>query len=294
MRVLVIGSEGNIGRPLVSYLQTHGHAVTATDIRPGWRPGYVTADICMPMDLADAIDNADVVLLLSAVVSRVVCEQAALLTYSTNLQGAAGIARLCAKSKSKLVFLSTSEVYGPTTAAMSEDMTPHPNNRYGLTKWLGEEIVRYEVEYGNLDAVILRPFMIYGENEDEGEHRSAVVRFASNLAAGRPIFVHHGTMRSWMHVDDACRAIELACYLEGPGCPVINIGHPRVYPMVQVAEFIRAELGVSIDLLHYEQQPRQMTPVKRPDLARQAELLGIEPTIDLPEGIRRVCARYKK
>jgi dTDP-4-dehydrorhamnose reductase len=97
MRLLVIGSEGNIGRPLCAHLRAQGHDVTEADIRPGWRSNYITADICLPLDLEDAIAHADVALLLSAVVSRVVCEQAALLAYATNLQGAAGIARLCAR-----------------------------------------------------------------------------------------------------------------------------------------------------------------------------------------------------
>ncbi len=294
MRLLVIGSEGNIGRPLCGWLRHEGHEIIEADIKPGWRPNYITADICVPLDLEDALAAADVALLLSAVVSRAVCEQAALLAYATNLQGAAGIARLCAKYGTKLIFFSTSEVYGPTAGLMEEDLPPRPNNRYGLTKWLGEEIIRYEVDYSGLRAVILRPFMIYGEAEDEGEHRSAIVRFASNLAAGRPITVHRGTKRSWMHVDDACRAIARACELPGWDCPVINIGHPDVVSVEKVAEFIRVELLAPQTLVQFVEQPEQMTPVKRPALGRQTELLGVVPEVDLIAGLRRVCARFQR
>ena len=49
---------------------------------------------------------------------------------------------------------------------MSEnDPSPQPNNFYGLSKYLGEKIIDYEVKNFDLDAVILRPFMIYDEDE---------------------------------------------------------------------------------------------------------------------------------
>jgi nucleoside-diphosphate-sugar epimerase len=70
---------------------------------------------------------------------------------------------------------------------------PRPNNRYGLTKLLGEQLVDYEVAQHGLRAVTLRPFMIYDENEDFGDHRSAMIRFAHDLARGRPIQVHRGS-----------------------------------------------------------------------------------------------------
>ena len=69
---LVLGSEGNIGRPLVRYLQTNGYDVLELDIRPHDRPGYLTVDINQPVDLLPAFDwGPDVVFTLSAIVSRV-------------------------------------------------------------------------------------------------------------------------------------------------------------------------------------------------------------------------------
>ena len=90
---------------------------------------------------------------------------------------------------------------------------PRPNNRYGLSKLLGEQLVEYEVRTHGLEAVVLRPFMMYDENEDLGDHRSAMIRFSSELALGRPIEVHRGSGRSWLHVTDAVRAIEAAARL---------------------------------------------------------------------------------
>lgn len=126
-RALVIGSEGNIGVPLVRHLRASGYEVRETDICPGWRSDYLTADINHPIDLLPAFDWApDVVFLLSAIVSNVL--------------------QLCRRANAMTVFFSTSEVYGPGCDPMDEaGRHPQPNNRYGLSKLLGEQLVEYEV-----------------------------------------------------------------------------------------------------------------------------------------------------
>ena len=165
---------------------------------------------------------------------------------------------------------------------------PQPNNRYALTKWLGEQLVEYEARTSGLRAVTLRPCMVYDENETVGEHRSAMIRFVSNLARGRPIEVHRGSARSWLHVSDAVRAIEAAARVEEYA--VINLGHPEVVPMADLAEMIRAELNASPELVVTTELPPKMTLVKRPTLDRQRRLLGFEPLVGIAEGVRRVCA----
>src|SRR6185437_287660 len=177
----------------------------------------------------------DVVFLLASIVSRVTCEQAGSLAIATNLAGTNNVLQLCKRTRSRLVYFSTSEVYGPDCDPMDEaDSNPRPNNRYGLSKLLGEQLVEYEVRTHGLQAVTLRPFMMYDEQEDLGDHRSAMIRFATNLALGRPIEVHRGSARGWFHASDAVRAIEAATRVDKYS--VINIGHPEIVPIADLAE----------------------------------------------------------
>ena len=55
-KALVVGSEENIGAPLVAFLKQRGYEVLETDIRPAWRDGYIMADINYPIDLLPAFD----------------------------------------------------------------------------------------------------------------------------------------------------------------------------------------------------------------------------------------------
>jgi nucleoside-diphosphate-sugar epimerase len=289
-RALVIGSEGNIGARLVAYLRSIGYDVLESDIRPGWRDGYLISDINHPLDLLPAFDwKPDAVFLLAAAVGRIVCEQAGSMSIATNLAGINNVLQLCRRAGSMCVYFSTSEVYGPHCDPMDDALSvPQPNNRYGLSKWMGEKLVEYEVHSGGLRAVTLRPCMIYDEVETVGEHRSAMIRFAANLARGRPITVHRGSARGWLHVSDAVRAIEAASWLTEYS--TINLGHPDIVSVAELAELIRAELGADPALVTEGPLPPQMTLIKRPTLDRQRKLLGRDPLVTLRDGVQLVCA----
>jgi len=203
------------------------------------------------------------------------------------------VLQLCARAECMCVYFSTSEVYGPGNRLLNDSTgAPKPNNRYGLSKWLGEQLVEYECRSGRLRAVTLRPCMIYHEAEQLCDHRSAMIRFASNLARSLPIEVHRGSARGWLHVSDAVRAIEAAAYVDH--YTSINIGHPHILPMVDLAEMIRAQLGADPGLIKTVGLPPRMTLVKRPTLERQRKLLGFEPTISIEEGVRRVCEYQRR
>ncbi len=290
-KALVIGSEGNIGTPLVKYLKELDYEVLEVDIRSGYRENYMVADINHPLDLLPAFDwQPNVVFCLSAMVSRVTCEQAGSLAIATNLEGINNVLQLCKRVNAMTVFFSTSEVYGPNCDVMDEAVTnPEPNNRYGLSKLLGEKIVEYEVKNFGLKAVTIRPFMMYDEEERFGDHRSAMIRFAGNLALGKPIEVHKGSARSWLHSSDAVRAIEAAARVKE--YHVINIGHPQHKPMSDLAEMIREKLGAPKELVTYREIPPRMTLNKRPMLERQQHILDVAPLVSLEEGVERVCKR---
>jgi nucleoside-diphosphate-sugar epimerase len=290
----VIGAAGNIGAPLVRYLRSVGYAVLEADIKPGWRKDYLMVDISQPLDLLPAFDwGPDVVFLAAASVGRMTCEQAASLSIATNLSGMNNVLQLCKRADAMCVYFSSSEVYGPACDPMDDAIAlPQPNNRYGLSKWLGEQLVEYEVRAGRLRAATIRPCMIYDESEDLGDHRSAMIRFAANLARGRSIEVHRGSARGWLHVSDAVRAIEAAGRVDTYA--TINIGHPDIVPMVELAGMMQSELQSEPSLVRVTTQPAQMTLVKRPTLDRMRNMLGIEPLVSLAEGVRRVCAVQRR
>jgi nucleoside-diphosphate-sugar epimerase len=293
VRILITGSEGNIGVHLVRQLRGEGHEVVRADLLPGWYDDYMQTNIVFPNDLLPVFQKwqPEVVFHLAAMVSRVTCEQSPHMAVDTNLSGTNNIAQMCKIFGAKMIYFSTSEVYGNILGEQREDMECQPTNRYGLTKYLGEKLLEYEAREYGLSVVILRPFMFYHEDETRGAHRSAMIRFAEGLAKRERITVHQNSKRGWLHMDDAVRAIAKTAYLDG--LHVINIGHPDVVETEWLARYMAELLGVNVeDYWDLIPLPSRMTLEKFPNLDRQRELLGFEPTVDIRTGIKRVLRQF--
>lgn len=290
MRILVIGSEGNIGKPLVQYLKKELHQVFRADIIPGYKPDYVQMDINISSDLECVFRDfePEMVFNLAATVGRGICERSPHLSIHTNVLGTNNIVQMCSDHSAKLIHFSSSEVYG--NGEMSEDqITLSPKNRYGLSKVLAEKIIEYEMKNCRLKAVIVRPCMLYSEDETLGEHRSAMIHFAENLVKGRVIDVHTGSVRGWLHMSDAVRAFSELVYMTNE---VINIGNPRITTIDYVAEymcdFLKLDKKKYIKMI---KQPEGMTYIKNPNLEKQKRLIKFHPSIEIEEGIERVLKR---
>lgn len=295
MKILVTGSEGNIGQVLVPYLRTKRHEVFGIDHQQRFKEGYKTIDINNGADLINSFYEfrPEVVFHMAAMVSRVTCEASPCTTVKTNMYGTENIIQLCKQIGAKLIFFSTSEVYGNIEGILSEDRTDlKPNNFYGLSKLIGEQLVQYEVGNG-LNAIIVRPFMFYHEDETLGDHRSAMIRFVTDLLKGKTITVHKGSARSWMHLDDAVITLEKLCYIDG--FQLLNVGSNFVFDMGRVAEMICEQLGYKYENWVMESPlPDKMTLKKIPNLQNQYDLTGLVANINLYEGIKRVITKVKE
>jgi len=294
VRILITGSEGNIGVHLVRQLRADGHEVLRADLLPGWYDDYFQTNIVFPNDLLPAFQKfqPQVVFHLAAMVSRVTCENSPHMAVDTNLSGTNNIAQMCKIFGAKMVYFSTSEIYGNIGGELYEDHPRiTPNNRYGLTKYLGEKLLEYEHQQYGLDVVVLRPFMFYHEDETRGAHRSAMIRFAEGLTQRERILVHQNSKRGWLHMEDAVQAIALTVNLQG--FHTLNIGHPDVVETEWLARHMAELIGVNVeDYWDLIPLPERMTLEKYPNLDRQRELLGFEPQIDIRDGVKRVLRQF--
>lgn len=296
MKIIVTGSEGNIGSKLVPYLNTMGHEVICVDIKQKFRKNYIISDITNPLDLLYNLKDfkPDVIIHLAAMVSRITSEKSPTMTINTNLSGLNNIINLCNLYDAKLIYFSTSEIYGNIGGTLHENRQDvNPNNLYGLTKYLGEKIVEFNVNYKNLKAITIRPFMIYDEDETFGENRSAMIRFVEGIMKNQKIFVHKNSLRSWLHISDAVTIIEKTIYLND--YHIINIANIDIIKTETLALKICNALNKDYNNLCVEiNQPQQMTLHKIPDTSNMIKLLNYFPKINVDTGISLLINKVKQ
>lgn len=187
----------------------------------------------------------------------------------------------------KVVYSASSSAYGnQEEMPLREDMPTHPLSPYGLQKYVGELYASLFSEIYNLPTVSLRYFNVYGKRQVlEGAYCLVMGIFVRQRLAGEPMtIVGDGEQRrDFTSVIDVVRANILAAESDKvSNGEVINIGKGSNYSVNELAKMIGGPT-VNID-------PRIEPRESLADNSKAKELLGWEPTVELPEWLEG----YKK
>ena len=209
--------------------------------------------------------------------------------FETNLIGTRNVLELCAKRQARLIFASSSEIYGECTAPvlyedLADEIPLRQPNEYALSKWANEiQIQNFSRRHG-LDAVRLRFFNVYGPGETYHPYRSVISLFSHRALNGIPWEVYEGYSRTFQYVDDFIPTVANALEQAQSG-EVYNIGGEDYRSVREVSDLILAETGVDPDLVTYLPEDVHNVKSKRPCNKRARRDLGHEPSVMLEEGI---------
>lgn len=155
MKVLVIGSEGQLGTELCRAFG--GEQLVRADLDGGDRAIDVAED-----GAADALvgETAPGLVINTAAFHNVpLCEDQPARAWAVNATGARNVARACATHGARLVHISTDYVFGDGhDAPIGEDAAPAPLSTYGASKLAGEHLVAAECP----NHLIVRSSALYG------------------------------------------------------------------------------------------------------------------------------------
>ena len=205
-RILITGGAGYIGSHLVDHLVEAGHQLTVLDnlttgnIRniehrmPDIR--FVNASILDEETLDREVREAEVVFHLAAAVGVRHIVDAPLEALLVNTRGTENVLAACFKHWRRVLFASTSEVYGHTAKIpMSEDddrvLGPTTVHRwsYATAKAVDEHLALAYAAHG-LPVSIVRYFNSYGPRLDSRGYGSVLANFIRQALAGEPLTVH--------------------------------------------------------------------------------------------------------
>ncbi len=319
MRCLVTGGAGFIGSHLAEALLRRDHAVTVIDdlstgdieniepLKTDVRFRYVIDTVLNHRLMAELVDWADVIFHLAAVVGvkRVLADPACAI--HVNLRATEIVLELAARKRKKVIFTSTSEVYGKTSNVpfREEDEIVLGAPRYfrwgyACSKAMGEFLaLAYGRQYG-VPVVIARLFNTVGPRQTD-RYGMVIPTFVAQALRGEPITVYGDGQqtRSFCWVGDTVRAlIALAEHPEAVG-EVFNVGSDEEVRIADVARRVKELTGSPSEIIFvpydraygegFEDMPRRV-----PDLTKIQTVIGFRATVSFEEILQRVIAFHRQ
>ncbi len=294
-KCLVTGGAGFIGSNLVDALVARGDQVVIIDnlltgkkenINP--KAEFHLADIRDLEAIKPFFQGIDFVFHFAAFPRVQPSIEDPVLANDINLNGTLNVLVAARDAKvKKLVYSASSSAYGnQEKMPLTEDMPAHSLSPYGLQKYVGELYCRLFSEIYALPTVALRYFNVYGKRQAlEGAYCLVMGIFVTQRKAGQPMtIVGDGeNRRDFTSVVDVVQANILASQSDKVGKgEVINIGRGHNFSVNELAKMIN---GPTINL-----PPRVEPKVTLADNSKARELLGWQPTVNLPEWLED----YKK
>ncbi|HET8893901.1 MAG TPA: NAD(P)-dependent oxidoreductase [Gaiellaceae bacterium] len=282
MRIVLTGATGFIGSNLLDSLAADHDVFALGRVPARGRPGvrWIEHDLSRPLGEARLPSEIDAVVHLAqsrryrdfptgaedifALNVRATFE---LLEYARN----AGAARF--------VFTSTGGVYGHGDESFLEDDRVNPINFYLASKYAAETVIAPFVS--ELNAIVLRPFFVYGP----GQGAMLVSTFAQRVVANEPItiFGNPGIRINPIYVDDAVRALRQA--LQHPSSLLCNVAGNETVTLTALVQLLGNVVGET-PRVKYVEADHDGDVIG--DTKRMRTELGVEPEINLREGLERL------
>lgn len=303
MKYLITGGKGVIGTALVNKLRASGIEVWVCDLKHASEANYYRCDIGNYRQLQDIFKRHkfDCVYHLAAEFGRWNGEQYYDQLWSTNAIGTKNLLKLQEEYGFRMIFTSSSEVYGDYDGIMSEQVMEEVEikqlNDYAMSKWINElQIVNSAAMYGT-ETVRVRLFNVYGPGEYYSPFRSVIAVFAYRALFDIPYNVYINHQRSSLYIDDCIEVLSRIPEQFVPG-EVYNIAGTEVHDIITLSDMVLSYLGKGDEQVNYLESEPFTTRRKIADLTKATRDLGFSPKVPLAEGIASTIewmkAEYKK
>ena len=297
MKVLITGVAGFIGSNLAKTHLDQGDEVYGVDnLGTGQMrnidqlEGLNFINSCVSESIDSLPKKVDVVYHFASPASPEKYMAQALNTMEVNTTGTLKLLEYASSNSARLIFASTSEIYGdPLVSPQKEiywgNVNPiGPRSVYDEAKRFGETLVAHFQREKLANAGIVRIFNTYGPNMDPYDGR-VVSNFIRQALQGKPLTIYGNgeQTRSFCYIDDLVRGIMAMGISSQPG--PINLGNPEERTLLNLAEIVLAITNSSSELVFME-LPEDDPKQRCPDITQAKSLLGWQPTVDISSGIQ--------
>jgi len=269
--ILITGGAGFIGSHLVDALLSEGTDVRVVDdfssgreenLDEAWALAaqggaglqVIEGDVRDEVRMRDAMEGCTAVVHLAAVPSVQRSVDDPVRCNSITHGGTVNAVRQAVEAGvEKFVLASSCAVYGDATELPIAETTPRrPLSPYATAKLAAEEVCAEAGDAGQIAAVCLRLFNVFGPRQAAGSAYSGVIsRFLAAAAAGSPvtIFGDGRQSRDFVFVEDVVDALLTAVRRPLTGTSVVNIGSGRQTDLLRLLELVEERSGRRLERL---------------------------------------------
>lgn len=307
MKIIVTGGAGFIASHVVDAYLNAGHSVAVIDnLATGFRRNvnkrarFYKADIrnLAAMENIFKRERPHVVNHHAAIAEVVKSLVNPLPTYETNVLGTANVliafGKYGEKGKKKFIFSSTGgAIYGePKKIPADENTPPTPLSPYGLSKHLGEQIIKFYGTMYGIPYLIFRYPNVYGPRQNPKGEAGVVAIFGGLMKAGKqPTIFGDGTKaRDYTYVEDIVRANMLA--LRKGRNDTVNIGWGKKTTDQMIFDAVAKATGFTKPCRYAPYRKGEVYQIAL-DAQKARRVLGWKPSVPFEEGIRRTVAALK-
>jgi UDP-glucose 4-epimerase len=300
-RVLVTGAAGFIGSHVADACLELGMEVVATDDLSGGRienvpagASWVEGDL-RERDFVRALweeGSFDFVYHLGAYAAEGLSHFIRAFNYRTNVEASMNLVNQAVQGGvRRFVFTSSIAVYGAAQTPMREDMTPVPEDPYGISKYAVElDLVAASAMF-DLSHTVFRPHNVYGERQNIADrYRNVIGIFMNSVMHGAemPIFGDGRQTRAFSHIADIAPLIARSPLVPASANEVFNIGADHPTTILEVADLVAEAFGVEVRVEHLPARREVVHAFS--DHSKLRRVFGEGDPIGLPEGIRRMAS----
>ena len=301
MKILITGGLGAIGAALSAELRQRAHKVWVCDLPHAAGPNYIRTDVSDYRQVQHMLGKVEpeFVYHLAAEFGRRNGEDYFEKVWRSNAIGTKNMLRFQEAIGFRMVFSSSSEVYGDWAELMTEDVLDlHPirqMNDYAISKWVNEQQIMNSADRFNTETVRVRLFNTYGPGEYYSEYRSVICRFIYHALHNLTYTVFLNHHRTSTYIDDTIRTLANICDPERfkPG-EVYNIAGHEYHDIKQLSDLILGMLDKDDSLVEYLPIEDHNTRDKHGDITKAVQDLDHQPTVALAEGLPQTIAWQKQ
>lgn len=308
MRILITGGAGFIGSQLTNKLLHEGHTILCLDnlscssgenIAPFMGDPlfrFINADVCDPLLFHDV----DHIYHLACPASPVWYSKDPVKTMMTSVVGTKNVLDLAARTGARVLFTSTSEVYGdPLVHPQPETYTGNvsitgPRACYDEGKRAAETLCADYIRRTGVDVRVVRLFNTYGPNMAYNDGR-VISNFITQALEGNSLTIYGDgkQTRSFCYISDMLEMLANVMGSNIRDIGPINLGNPAECTIWEIASLVRELVPTLPDFTH-KALPLDDPKVRQPDLTKYNTLFGRRSYVSLIEGIKNTISYFQQ